>query len=296
MVLEQRAVRAASLLSILRREFGLSSGLIKRLKWHSAFWVDGQPQHTNFPVQPGQCIRVLLDETPEGFPAEQMPLDILLEDESCIAVDKPAGLLVHPSPNRNKGTLANGLLGYFERTGQKCGVHPVTRLDRDTFGIVLFAKNAHVHEQFRCMLRAGQLHKTYYAAVFGGPEAEHGQICLPVYKPGGGSLLRTVDPRGQAAETKFCVLRRFPETALLELHPLTGRTHQLRLHCMASGFPILGDPQYATDASRAFSAQAGLTYQQLCAGRLEFRHPITGEGVCIRSRQSVRFHSDAPEP
>lgn len=290
MVLEHTAARSAALLSILRREMGLSSGLVKRLKWQNALFLDGRPAHTDAQVQPGQRILVVLDEQPEGFPAEALPLDILYEDESCIALDKPAGLLVHPSPQRNCGTLANGLLHYYQRTGQRCGVHPVSRLDRDTFGVILFAKNAHTHEAFRQLHRAGALEKTYQAAVFGGPPAEEGLISLPIFKLGGGSLLRIVDPRGQYAETRYRVLARHEgPVSLLELHPLTGRTHQLRVHCRASGFPILGDPQYATAASRLWSEAVGLTTQQLCAVRLAFRHPLTGEKICIESRRQVRF-------
>ena len=92
--------------------------------------------------------------------------------------------------------------------------------------------------------------------------------------------------RGQQAVTKFAVLRRWERTALLALHPITGRTHQLRLHCLA-GWPILGDPQYATDASRAYSAQCGIAPQQLCAAELAFTHPLTGESVRIFSHQDV---------
>ena len=124
--------------------------------------------------------------------------------------------------------------------------------------------------------------------MFGAPEADAGTIELPVYKLGGGSLLRAVDARGQQAVTEFSVQCRWAHTALLALHPVTGRTHQLRLHCMASGFPILGDPQYHSDASRAFSERFGICPQQLCAVRLEFCHPITGEAICIASKQRVR--------
>ena len=114
-------------------------------------------------------------------------------------------------------------------------------------------------------------------------------IDLPVYKLGGGSLLRTVDARGQRAVTHYRVLVRRAHTALLELHPITGRTHQLRLHCMASGFPILGDPQYTSGASAAFSAAHAIAPQQLCAKSIAFTHPMTREQICIKSTQGVLF-------
>ena len=288
MQLRCTASREGKLESFLRRELSMSSSLVSRLKWQDALLVNGEAVHTNHPVHPGDAVAVRLEETVEGFEPEEMALSVLYEDEALIALDKPAGMLTHPSPSRNDGTLANGLLAYYRASGQKCGIHPVSRLDRDTFGVVLLAKNAYVHEKFRLLHQSGGIKKTYEACVFGAPEADAGTIELPVYKLGGGSLLRAVDARGQQAVTEFSVQCRWAHTALLALHPVTGRTHQLRLHCMASGFPILGDPQYHSDASRAFSERFGICPQQLCAVRLEFCHPITGEATCIASGQRVR--------
>lgn len=288
------AQRECKLLSILRQELSLSSGLVKRLKWQNALLVNGASAHTDHIVRPGDTVTVLLDETVTGFPAEPLPLTILYEDEWLIALDKPAGQLVHPSPQRNTGTLANALLYHYARTNQRCGVHPVTRLDRDTFGVVLAAKSAHVHAKLCSLLRAGQLEKTYHAAVFGAPAQDAGTIELPVYKLGDGSLLRTVDARGQHAVSQYRVLRRFSQTALLQLHPVTGRTHQLRLHCLASGFPVLGDAQYHTAASKAYSDAAGLVTQQLCAVCLRFVHPMTKKPLTVRTSQAVILPEESP--
>lgn len=292
MILEKTAGRQAELLSILRREFDLSAGLVKRLKWQNALFVNDAPAHTNCRVFPGDRVRVVIEEEQEGFLPEPMDLSILYEDEAILAVDKPAGLLVHPSPQRNSGTLANGVLHYLRQRGEAAGIHPVTRLDRDTFGVVLLAKTANVHEQFRRMLQTRQLEKTYLASVFGAPAQDEGTIDLPVYKIGGGSLLRIVDARGQRAVTGYRVLARAAQTALVQLHPRTGRTHQLRLHCLASGFPILGDPQYTTEAAKRYSDALGLETQQLCAAKLAFDHPMTGKRMEICSRQTVFFQKD----
>lgn len=287
MVLQAVCARQTTLLSFLRRELNLSSGLVSRLKWKNAFLVNGQPEHTNAVLRPGDAVTAVLDEQPGEFPAEDGPIEILYEDEALLALDKPAGLLVHPSRSRNEGTLANRLAGYYAKTGQRCAVHPVTRLDRDTVGVALFAKNACVQEQFRRMLEAGGLRKTYRAAVLGGPAGAEGTIDLPVWRPPGPSLVRVSDPRGQRAVTDYRVLCREDGLSLLELRPRTGRTHQLRLHCLCAGFPILGDPQYATEASRARSAALGLESQQLAAARLEFVHPLTGAEMRIESRRRV---------
>ena len=157
MLLHCTAAREAPLESLLRRELSMSSSLISRLKWQSALLVNGAPVHTNHPVRPGDEITVRIEESVEGFDPEPLALRVLYEDEALIALDKPPGMLTHPSPCRNEGTLANGLLYHYLQTGQRCGIHPVSRLDRDTFGIVLFAKSAYIHEKFRCLHREGSI-------------------------------------------------------------------------------------------------------------------------------------------
>ena len=149
-------------------------------------------------------------------------------------------MLVHPSFSRQTGTLANRLLGYYDRTGQACAVHPVSRLDRDTFGVVLLAKNAHAH----ALLIAAEKHKTYHAAVRGVPQPPEGMIDVPIARLSPESLLRCVRADGQPARSAYRTLRTEHGISLLELQPLTGRTHQLRVHCAWLGCPILGDPQY----------------------------------------------------
>lgn len=283
MELNHIAQRNGKLLSFLRRELGLSSSLVKRLKWQNAFFVNDLPAHTDHILFPGDRIRVCLDEQPPEFPPEDGPLDILFEDESLLALDKPPGLLMHPSFYRDTGTLANRVSGYYRKTGQPCAVHPVSRLDRDTFGVVLLAKNAHIHGKMMELLQTRQVQKTYEALVLGCPSPEEGIWQFPIARKGGESLLREVRPDGQFAETRYRVLAQFDTYSHLALEPVTGRTHQLRVHCAYAGCPILGDPQYGNEESLAFD----LPHQQLCAIRLQFPHPITGETVVLCSKQAV---------
>lgn len=282
MVLTCTARRAGPLLSFLRTELGLSSSLVKSLKTGSVFRVNGEPVFTDFPVQPGDVVTALLTEDPPDFPAQDLPLDILYEDEALLAVDKGPGLWVHPSPSRYTGTLANGVAGYFSRTKQPCGVHVVTRLDRDTFGVVLLAKHAHIHALLCQSQRAGQLRKTYQATVRGSMPEPSGIIDLPIRRRDGGSLLREVHPDGQSAVTRYRVLNERDGLSLLELEPVTGRTHQLRVHCAALGCPILGDRDYGGGSDTA-------PHQQLCAVSLTLPHPLTGEPLTIYSRQRPFF-------
>lgn len=284
-ILTQIALRSCRLQSFLREELSLSSTLVKRLKWKNALFVNGERSHTDRVLSPGDTVSVLIEEAADGFPAEPMELHILYEDEYLIALDKPAGMAVHPSPSRNEGTLANGLLHYYRQSGQPCGIHPVCRLDRDTVGVVLLAKSSHIHAKFHKMHMEKSIGKTYHAVTFGCPEKESGVIDLPIKKVGGGSLLRVIDGSGQRAVSEYRILAQRNEFSKLELHPITGRTHQLRLHCLASGFPILGDPQYNTQESLLCSQKLGLQTQLLCAFELSFVHPISEDRIVIRSAQ-----------
>ena len=270
MELRHMAVREGRLSSFLLGELEMSSSLMNKLKWGDGIQVNGQPQRTNFAVKPGDVITVRLDEEEPEYPAEDGELSILYEDAWLIAVDKPAGMLIHPSHSCFSGTLANFVAGYFARTGQKCAFHPLTRLDRDTFGIVLLAKNAHVHT----LLQNTRVQKTYHAWVFGGPEEDVGIIDAPIARKPLPSLLREIREDGKPSVTEFRVLER-GEASLLALRPVTGRTHQLRVHCAHMGYPILGDPQYGNEESREYSKKFGLETQLLCAKQLEFVHPIT---------------------
>lgn len=261
----------------------MSAGLMNRLKWQNRILVNGQPQHTDYTVVPGDVITVLLEEPAAEYPAQDGPVSVLYEDASILAVDKPAGMLIHPSRSQFTDTLANFVLGYYRRTGQDSAFHPITRLDRDTFGIVLLAKNAHVH----ALLQAAPLQKTYHALVYGCPAPLSGIIDAPIARRPLPSLLRYVNQEGKPALTEYTLLESYVNYSKLTLQPITGRTHQLRVHCAHMGFPILGDPQYGSQASQALSAQLGYATQQLCAKALEFPHPITGQILRLESKMEV---------
>lgn len=283
MELKITAAREGRLSSFLRKEMKMSAGLVNRLKWQDKIFVNGVPRHTDYTVRPGDVVAAALDEETPDYPPEDGELTVLYEDEHLLAVDKPAGMLIHPSRARIEGTLANLVAGYYRRQGQKSAFHPVTRLDRDTFGIVLLAKNSHIH----AMMQAVPLRKTYHALVFGGPETDEGVIDAPIARKPLPSLLREVRPDGKPSVTEFRVLERQEKLCKLELRPITGRTHQLRLHCAYCGFPILGDPQYGSEESQAFSREMGLEGQILCAKRLDFSHPVTGQTLVLESKMEA---------
>ena len=285
MELRMIAARSGRLSSFLLGELKMSSRLMNRLKWGDALRVNGVPRHTDYPVQPGDVVSVEWQEEAPEYPAEEGPLSILYEDEWLLAVDKPAGMLIHPSRAKNTGTLANFVAGYYQKTCQKSAFHPLTRLDRDTFGIVLLAKSAHIH----ALLQQEKPKKTYRALVYGAPPEEIGTVTAPIARCPLPSLLRKIDPEGKPCVTEYRVLERRDAVSQLELHPITGRTHQLRLHCAHLGCPILGDPQYGSPESLAFSNQLGISSQLLCARELEFTHPITGSQLTLQSKMDAGF-------
>lgn len=287
MELKHIATRAGRLSTFLKQELGLSTGLMNKLKWSEKLYVNGIPQHADFQIQIGDVITADLDEPQPDYPAEDGDFTILYEDAHILVVDKPAGMLIHPSRSRLTGTLANRVLGYYQRTGQKCAFHPITRLDRDTFGIVLLAKNAHIHGILNQFHTEGNIQKTYHALVFGGPKEDAGVIDAPIARRELPSLLRYVNQDGKPSRTEFTVLERKTGITKLALHPITGRTHQLRVHCSHMGYPILGDPQYGSEASQTLSAELGFSSQLLCAKSLVFPHPITGEQMDLSSKLDV---------
>ena len=176
------------------REFLTEKGYPKGLRAHlfrtkDVLFRNGDTGHSSDRLKVSDKLKIILEESmPKSYPApENIPLSILYEDPYFLAVDKPAGMLVHPSPQKNSGTLANGVLYHLQQSAAGAGVHPVPRLDRDPFGVVLLAKNANVHDRFCRLLREKQLEKTYLASVFGHPPQDAGEIDLPVEKVGGGS-------------------------------------------------------------------------------------------------------------
>ena len=283
MELNHTALHEGRLSRILREEMGLSAGLMNRLKWTGALKVNGQSVHTDFPVQPGDTVTAVVEEESPDYPAEDLPLTILYEDDFLLAVDKPQGMLIHPSSARNTGTLANAVAGYYRRTGSTGAFHPLTRLDRDTFGIVLVAKNG-----YACaLLQRSRPRKTYHALTLGGPASDSGIIDAPIARKPLPSLLREIRPDGKPSRTEYRVLERGEALCRLALTPVTGRTHQLRLHCAYMGFPIVGDPQYGSAEALTWAERLGVAGQQLCAKRLEFTHPISGQALTLESKMDV---------
>lgn len=181
--------------------------------------------------------------------AENIPLDILFENADLLVINKPAGMVVHPAVGHGMGTLVNAVLGYIpdiEGIGGEERPGIVHRLDKDTSGIILVAKNERAHRWLQDQFRLRQVEKIYLALVDGAPPTLSGRVEAAIGRdPSHRKKMSVTSPgKGREAISEYRVLEKFKEHALLEFHPLTGRTHQIRLHCTLLGCPIVGDRVY----------------------------------------------------
>jgi 23S rRNA pseudouridine1911/1915/1917 synthase len=222
----------------------------------------------------------------EALP-EDFPLAVLYEDDHLLAVDKPAGLLVHPTPGRPGGTLLNALLGRAPSWGPEASPGLVSRLDRGTSGVVLVAKRPAVHAALARALRGRRAEKEYLAVVYGRPEAPKGRIDLKIRRHPEGGRMEASPDEGADSSTLWERAAESPVAPLaaLRCRLLTGRTHQIRVHLSAAGHPIVGDPLYGEPRWKGVAEPAladlcrDFPRQALHARRLAFTHPVTGAPV-----------------
>jgi len=265
---------------LLRLELKFSVTLIRKLKNAGGIFVNSRPVFTNYRLSEGDILScdISMAEAESALVPEKGELDIVFEDEWLIAVNKPSGLLSHPSRARYTGTLANYVFDYL---GGAC--HAVNRLDRDTSGLVLFAKSSHAKARASAALSDDSAGKKYYALVYGCLSEARGVIDAPIKRLQERDMRRSVSDGGEAAVTHFTVLKTFDfsgETAtLLEVRLETGRTHQIRVHFEYMGRPLLGDTLYYSQESRELSQKLGISAQALHAFNLSFDHPFTGERI-----------------
>ena len=262
---------------------------IRRLIAENDVLVNGQASLKGVRLAAGDkvSVKVFAAEKSSSTP-EPIPLDILFEDESLIVVNKPVGLLVHPSASEKSGTLLNGLAYHFWQTaGEAIRPGLIHRLDRNTSGVIVLAKTARAHRTLSKHFRERWVKKFYLALVSGRVEPDNGEIDAPI----GCTDDRNVWPRwrvmeekdgGKSAKTKYRVVRRFAAHTLLELEPLTGRTHQIRIHCHLIGHPVVGDPFYKSSVDPLAEARE-IKHHLLHASRLMFRHPNGGNEMSFEA-------------
>jgi 23S rRNA pseudouridine1911/1915/1917 synthase len=254
----------------------------QRLIEAGAVTVDGERSTKGHRVAAGELIRAQLDEEPEAIEAVEVQYRVAFEDEHLMVVDKPAGVVVHPAPGHRGGTLVEALASRTAGGPDPSRPGVVHRLDRDTSGLLVFAKSERVHAALQAMIRKREVRREYLTLVAGSPDTDSGTIDAPL---GRDRQRRTVmssrTDRPRASVTHFRVLERLPRTALLEVRLETGRTHQIRAHLAAIGHPVVGDPQYG---GRDSGRRLGLERQFLHSAKLMFTHPATGEDLACESK------------
>lgn len=286
---------------------GYSRVFLRRVVAEGHVRVDGREVKPAFHVFPGQVIEVRdLPAPPEDGPIpEAIELDVLYEDESLVAINKPAGMVVHPAKGHWSGTLTAALAHHFNQLSDAGGpTRPgiVHRLDRETSGVIVIAKTNEVHFKLCAQFEARTVQKTYTAIITGTLDRDRDRIIQPIgHHPYQREkmAIRSGHPSSRYAETHFEVTQRFPGYALLRVSPKTGRTHQIRLHLAHIGCPILCDRLYAGHAqvrfgqllrraarglpSRPEDSQVALDRHALHASKIEFEHPKTGRRLEIEA-------------
>ena len=261
--------------SVLQHEYEFSDKRISRLKRVDAgVIVNGKQVYMTYRLRSGDILSAMYQDIPLKKVAEpkNFPIDILYEDEYLLILNKPKGIVVHPTKNPEELTLENALAYYL---GEKLVGHPVSRLDKGTTGIMTVAKYGYIHEILRRKLHTDDFRREYRGIADGIVEPSSGEITGSIDFAGEASYKRTIVDHGPEARTGYQVLGYYNERTLLRLIPYTGKTHQLRIHMASIGFPLTGDYMYGIENKQAIDRPALHSYE------LWLKHPVTHESIHI---------------
>ena len=264
---------------VLKEEFGISDRLLLKLKANQKIYRNSQVACVNQTIIKEDMIEVLLDieEDNSNIISTKMDLSILYEDDGLLILNKPPFLPIHPSRMHYEDSLSNGVKYYFEQIGLKKKIRPINRLDKDTSGIVLFAKNEYIQENMVQQMKNHCFKKEYIAIVEGILEKKTSTIHLPIARKLGSIIERAVcfDGHGEEAITHYEVLKEISNTqSVVKVLLQTGRTHQIRVHFSYMGHPIIGDTLYGNES-------VYIKRQALHAYKVSFFHPITKQTLTI---------------
>lgn len=268
----------ASIRRLLKRHFDFSSRLFAKLRAQKRVYLNDVPLEGWMKPAEGDVIKAVMPEEESHFPEEDIPVYPVYEDQDLLILDKQAGYIVHPTKGHPLHTIANGVMKYMRETDQSFKIRFVNRLDMDTSGLLIIAKNSHGQDDLVRQMKNNRLEKYYIAIVNGIVEEDEFTIDLPIGRLDPDKVAREVTPDGQGRPcvTHVKVLERYTKGyTKVELKLETGRTHQIRVHMSHIGHPVVGDYLYGGDNPWLIERQA------LHAYKLSFAHPATGEPVTV---------------
>ena len=269
-----------TLKEILLDKLNFSVRSLSKMKREKSVLVNGEFKKLSSNIVKGDLIEVRIDEDMANFEPQDLNLNIIYDDFDIIMVNKPPFMVVHPTKSHFDKTIANGVTDYIIKKNEKVKVRFVNRLDMNTSGLVIVAKNAYAHHVLSKDMSDDKVIKRYITVVNGVVENDEGTINQPIYRPTEDSIKRVVDERGQASVTHYKVLERLNNATVLEVKLETGRTHQIRVHMNFIGHGIIGDELYGYVNEDLINRQA------LHAYSLEFMQP--------RTKEILEFKADIP--
>lgn len=269
---EERVIK-----DILVKEFDVSARLLRKLKLNNRILCNGKVAWVNGNAKPGDEIKVniFFEEDADSIKSEDGHIDILYEDDSLLLINKCGNMVAHPTCLHQSGTLANIVKGYLESKEEFIKVRFVNRLDRETSGIIVLAKNDYAQDILSKQMISGEFFKEYIAVVHGIVEKDFGTIDMPIKREPDSIMTRMVAMDGERAVTHFEVIDRLNDMTVLKLKLETGRTHQIRVHLKAIGHAIVGDGLYSDIKTTLINRQALHSY------RTGFIHPVTKESIVV---------------
>lgn len=262
---------------VLKKKLGFSTRLLVKLKKDKNVFINDAYVKYHQLLKAEDVIKILMQDEPNQFEPQDIPLHIVYEDVDLLIINKQPGIVSHPTKSHFNMTIANALAHHLATVQSNYRIRFVNRLDMNTSGLLIIAKNSYAQHVLSEQMKKDDIQKKYTAFVSGIVENDFGTIDAPIWRPTEDSIKRTVDPKGQRSITKYRVIERYKYATKLEVELLTGRTHQIRVHMQYIGHPILGDCLYGNENADLINRQA------LHASYLKFLQPRYREKIEVKA-------------